>query len=89
MSEQNVVETSARLKDHRALLEELSPQRIVSETGQGFALRRYKAQWEAYVRRFEDLYEERKTFAVVFGPEFATAYRRYRQGGSDGGERSG
>ena len=73
----------------RALLDELSPQRIASEAGQGFAFRRYKAQWEAYARRFEDLYEERKTFAIVFGPEFAMAYRRYRQGGTDGGERSG
>jgi len=65
----------------RALLEQLAPAAIEKEAGHGFPLGRHKAHWEAYVRRFEELYEERRTFAVVFGPEFAAAYRRYRQGG--------
>lgn len=65
----------------RALLEQLSPAAIEKEAGHGFPLGRHKANWEAFVRRFDELYEERRTFAVVFGPEFAAAYRKYRQGG--------
>lgn len=65
----------------RALLEQISPAAIEKEAGHGFPLGRYKANWETFVRRFDELYEERRTFSVVFGPEFAAAYRRYRQGG--------
>jgi type VI secretion system protein ImpI len=64
----------------RALMEELSPQNIEQNTpGGGLSLGKHKARWETYVRRFEELYEERQTFAVIFGPEFTAAYRQYRQ----------
>jgi type VI secretion system protein ImpI len=69
----------------RALLEQLSPQSIASQAGHSFPIGQKKAYWETYVRKFEELYEERNTFAIVFGPEFAAAYRRYRQGGTSGG----
>jgi type VI secretion system protein ImpI len=63
----------------RALLEELSPENIANQAGSHLPLGRYKAIWETYTRRFEDLYEERQTFAYIFGPEFTAAYRQYRQ----------
>ncbi|HEV8547594.1 MAG TPA: type VI secretion system-associated FHA domain protein [Polyangiaceae bacterium] len=67
----------------RALLEELSPERIQGQAG-SHLFGQHKANWEAYTRRFEELNEERQTFAVVFGPEFASAYRRYHQEGGEG-----
>jgi type VI secretion system protein ImpI len=68
----------------RALLEELSPENIEKQTGSHLPLGRYKAIWETYQRRFDDLYEERQTFAYIFGPEFTAAYRQYRQRRPDG-----
>jgi type VI secretion system protein ImpI len=67
----------------RALLEELSPENIERQADHSFPLGRHKAYWHAYRQRFEDLYEERQTFAVIFGAEFAAAYRKYRQGGGN------
>jgi len=67
----------------RALLEELSPENIERQADHSFPLGRHKAYWAAYRQRFEDLYEERQTFAVIFGAEFAAAYRKYRQGGGN------
>jgi type VI secretion system protein ImpI len=67
----------------RALLEELSPENVAKDAHGGL-MGRYKSLWETYVKRFEDVYEERQTFAVIFGPEFTAAYRQYRQRGPDG-----
>ena len=62
----------------RALLEELSPDNIAQHTS-SHLLGRYKALWETYSRRFDDLYEEKQTFSYIFGQEFTAAYRQYRQ----------
>ncbi|HET7538602.1 MAG TPA: type VI secretion system-associated FHA domain protein [Polyangiaceae bacterium] len=69
----------------RGLLEQLSPDNIEQQTGpQGpFAFdrskARYKALWETYCARFEELAEEKQAFAHIFGPEFTQAYREYRK----------
>jgi len=67
----------------RALLEELSPPNIERNAGQHLPLGRYKALWNTYCQIFENLYEERQTFAYIFGPEFTAAYRQYRAGRAD------
>jgi hypothetical protein len=64
----------------RALLEELSPENIERNAGTHLPFGKYKALWQTYERIFEDLYEERQTFAVLFGPDFTAAYRQYRAG---------
>ena len=69
----------------RALLEQLAPENIEQQTGpQGpFGLdrgkARYKALWETYCQRFEELAEEKQAFAHIFGPQFTDAYREYRK----------
>jgi len=69
----------------RGLLEQLSPENIEQQTGpQGpFAFdrskARYKALWETYCSRFEELAEEKQAFAHIFGPQFTQAYREYRK----------
>jgi type VI secretion system protein ImpI len=72
----------------RALLEELSPEnleRTLEEReprgplGLGLAMGRYKALWEIYRERFEQLAEEKQAFSHIFGPEFTEAYREYRR----------
>jgi predicted component of type VI protein secretion system len=40
---------------------------------------RYKAMWETYRDRFEELSEEKQAFTHIFGPEFTEAYREYRR----------
>jgi type VI secretion system protein ImpI len=76
------------MKGVRALLEELSPESIekmVEEReprgplGLGLAMGRYKAVWEQYRERFEQLSEEKQAFSHIFGPEFTEAYREYRR----------
>jgi type VI secretion system protein ImpI len=68
----------------RALLEELSPQRIekaLSEQphhGVSALLGRYRALWQTFESRYEELTNETKTFEVVFGPNFAESYREYQ-----------
>jgi type VI secretion system protein ImpI len=69
----------------RGLLDELSPDNIEQQTGSdgpfAFALgkARYKALWETYRARHEDLAEEKQAFAHIFGPQFTEAYRDYRK----------
>jgi type VI secretion system protein ImpI len=70
----------------RALLEELSPENIERNSGTHLPLGKYKALWQTYTRLFEDLYEERQTFAVIFGPEFTASYRQYQAGKRAGNE---
>lgn len=67
------------MKGVRALLEELSPENIAQHTESSLPFFKYKELWQTYSRRFEDLYEERQTFAYLFGPEFTAAYRQYRK----------
>jgi type VI secretion system protein ImpI len=69
----------------RALLEQLSPENIEQQAGpQGpftfdRSKARYKALWETYCSRFEELAEEKQAFAHIFGPQFTEAYREYRK----------
>jgi hypothetical protein len=72
----------------RALLEELSPENIEKThdareprgpLGLGLSMGRYKAIWETYRERFEQLSEEKQAFSHIFGPEFTEAYREYRR----------
>jgi type VI secretion system protein ImpI len=65
----------------QALLEELSPDNVQGQAGGHMALGRHKALWNKYCELFENVSEERQAFAVIFGPEFAAAYRQYRSGG--------
>lgn len=65
----------------QALLEELSPDNVEGQAGGHMALGRHKALWNKYCELFENVSEERQAFAVIFGPEFAAAYRQYRSGG--------
>lgn len=68
----------------RALLQELSPENIEHQLGGGITLSRHKALWQKYLELYENLSEERQAFAVIFGPDFAAAYRQYRQSSRDG-----
>jgi type VI secretion system protein ImpI len=72
----------------RSLLEELSPENIEKTLdereprgplGLNLQVGRYKAIWEIYRSRFEELSEEKQAFTQVFGAEFAEAYREYRR----------
>ena len=72
----------------RALLEELSPDNIEKMAdereprgplGLNLAMGRYKALWETYRDRFEELAEEKQAFSHIFGSEFTEAYREYRR----------
>ena len=72
----------------RALLDELSPENIEKTLdereprgplGLHLAMGRYKAIWETYRERFEQLSEEKQAFSHIFGPEFTEAYREYRR----------
>lgn len=69
----------------RGLLDQLAPEQIEQQTGPlgTFALdrskARYKALWETYCERFEELSEEKQAFAHIFGPQFTEAYREYRK----------
>jgi type VI secretion system protein ImpI len=72
----------------RALLEELSPENIEKTLdereprgplGLHLSMGRYKAIWETYRERFEQLSEEKQAFSHIFGPEFTDAYREYRR----------
>jgi type VI secretion system protein ImpI len=72
----------------RALLDELSPDNLekVLDTreprgplGLHLPMGRYKALWETYRERFEQLSEEKQAFSHIFGPEFTEAYREYRR----------
>lgn len=67
----------------RALLEELSPENVENQTSGGISLTRHKALWSKYLEIYENVSEERQAFAVIFGAEFAAAYRQYRQGGGE------
>ena len=84
----------------RSLLDELSPENIersVGGAGRGplgiqLSGQRYKALWEAYCQRFEELSEESQAFSHIFGNEFTEAYRQGRPSeaprrGGGGGER--
>ncbi|HMI87894.1 MAG TPA: type VI secretion system-associated FHA domain protein [Polyangiaceae bacterium] len=71
----------------RALLDELSPDNIEKlldareprgPLGLHLSMGRYKAVWEVYRERFEQLSEEKQAFSHIFGPEFTEAYREYR-----------
>jgi predicted component of type VI protein secretion system len=63
-----------------ALLQELSPEKI-ERAVQGerssvpALLGRYRALWQAFEKRYEEISNETRTFDVVFGAEFASAYR--------------
>jgi predicted component of type VI protein secretion system len=67
----------------RALLEELSPENVESQVG-GISLTRHRALWSKYLEIYENISEERQAFAMIFGAEFAAAYRQFRQGGGEG-----
>lgn len=65
----------------RSLLEELSPDKIeaaLEETGSHELFgAKYRARWTEYCARYERLSDQRETFALIFGPDFADVYRRY------------
>jgi len=63
-----------------ALLQELSPEKIEQATlgernSVSALLGRYRALWQAFEKRYEEISNETRTFDVVFGAEFASAYR--------------
>jgi type VI secretion system protein ImpI len=64
----------------RALLQELSPEKI-EEAMQGdrhgiaALLGRHRALWQTFEKRYEEISNEARTFELVFGPDFAAAYR--------------
>ena len=68
----------------RALLEELSPENVENQVGGGLSLVRHKALWSKYLEIYENVSEEQQAFAVIFGAEFAEAYRQYRRPGGEG-----
>jgi len=67
----------------RALLEELSPNAIMSAAeAKRSSLRiggREKDAWDEYCARYERLSDEKEAFSRIFGDEFANAYRHYRR----------
>lgn len=62
-----------------ALLDELSPSKIEearqAEHGVAALLGRYRALWQAFEKRHEELSNETRMFDVVFGADFASAYK--------------
>jgi len=71
------------------LLSELSPQLIARSCEKRMGRRlfgqtpSYKLLWGSFVERFSDLADEQnETFRLVFGPDFAAAYRRFQQDAS-------
>jgi predicted component of type VI protein secretion system len=63
-----------------ALLEELSPGSIEQAERQnpsGALFNKYKALWKVFETRHEELTNEARRFEVVFGPDFASTYRKY------------
>jgi type VI secretion system protein ImpI len=65
----------------RSLLEELSRENVEHQTGGGISLTRHKALWSKYLEIYENVSEERQAFSLIFGAEFAAAYRQFRQTG--------
>jgi type VI secretion system protein ImpI len=64
----------------QALLDELSPEnieRLFAESGSPAVLGRYRALWQTFKERHDELASESRTFALVFGEEFAASYREY------------
>jgi type VI secretion system protein ImpI len=68
----------------RALLDELSPEAIAkaleAEPPQGVSalLGKYRALWQTFEKRHEELSNETRTFEIVFGQNFAQSYREYQ-----------
>ncbi|HLK40614.1 MAG TPA: type VI secretion system-associated FHA domain protein [Polyangiaceae bacterium] len=64
-----------------ALLDELSPEKIEQSVAEGKGRARMfggnRAEWEAFRERYEELTNETRTFELVFGSDFAAAYRDY------------
>jgi predicted component of type VI protein secretion system len=63
-----------------ALMEELSPQSIEEaerQNGSSALFNKYKALWKVFETRHEELTNENRRFEVVFGPDFASTYRKY------------
>jgi type VI secretion system protein ImpI len=72
-----------------ALLQELSPEKIEQAVegerrGVQALLGRYRALWQAFEKRHEELSNETRTFDVVFGADFATTYREHVTRGRSG-----
>jgi hypothetical protein len=76
----------------RSLLDELSPEQFEHDESLprplGLPVGRYKALWQAYRERYDELSGEQRAFARIFGPEFTAAYREYQNGRGEGGEKS-
>jgi type VI secretion system protein ImpI len=69
----------------RALLDELSPENIEAALAQHGAAAlfgaKHRACWTEYCERFARISDEREAFAVIFGKDFAEAYRQYQRRG--------
>jgi type VI secretion system protein ImpI len=64
----------------QALLDELSPEHIeqaLAENRSPAVLGRSRALWQSYKERHAEMASESRTFALVFGEEFAASYREY------------
>jgi hypothetical protein len=62
----------------QALLDELSPENIErAASGSGGIGGRHRALWRAFKERHEELSTESRSFELVFGAEFAAAYREF------------
>ena len=76
---------SGLMQGVRALLRELSPDAVESAVGEigGFGVDlgggHSKALWAAYRERYANVAEDDQALSRIFGPEFAQAYREYRQ----------
>ncbi len=72
----------------QALLEDLSPDAIekqLADQGSAAVLGRHRALWQTYKERHRELSSESKSFATVFGEEFAASYREYLEQQRRGG----
>jgi type VI secretion system protein ImpI len=75
----------------RGLLEQLAPENIERQVDADPHARftldrdkaRYKAIWETYSQMYEQLADEKRAFAHIFGPQFTEAYREYRRQRAD------
>jgi type VI secretion system protein ImpI len=76
---------SGLMQGVRALLSELSPDAVEDAIGHPGGLGvdlgggRSKAVWAAYRERYANLAEDEHALGRIFGPEFAQAYREYRE----------
>lgn len=78
----HVAVVEGMMRGVQALLDELSPesiQRSLAEHGSPAMLGRYRALWQTFKARHDELERQSRSFELAFGEEFAASYREYME----------